>query len=119
MADDNFGVNCSEGFHVGSLAYVTNFHPPRPDDPQSPRIVVTKQSPEDVVSVPSDSNCTKCRVVKYTVLREYTKELTSTIYRTIEPQGDSNERRLEPVTSSDGPALSDWDRPSPFDRHLN
>lgn len=106
LADDDFGKNCSEGFHVGSLAYVRDFYP-RTGMEDSPRIVVTKQSPEDVVSVPSDASCTKCRVVKYRVLREYEAELTRPVYATVEREEHTD---LEPVA----PAYNEH----PLDRYL-
>jgi hypothetical protein len=71
MVNDDYGVDCGEGFHVGSLAYVDSF---------GSRIVVVKVNPKDVVSVPLDADCTKCRVCEYEVLYDYTGELKSLVY---------------------------------------
>lgn len=63
--DDDFGVNCSEGIHVGNFSYAKSF------GGSDCRIVLVSVSPEDIVSVPSDCSCQKCRVCKYKVVAEY------------------------------------------------
>lgn len=83
--DDNWGVACSDGYHVGSLAYVSRFHPPTYNDDGtlaegSSRIVVVKVNPRDVVSVPADEDETKCRVCEYEVLSDFEGELKAPIY---------------------------------------
>lgn len=72
--DDNFGLACSQGYHVGSLSYVAEFHP-------EGRIIIVKVNPRDVVSVPSDENCTKCRVCSLYVVCDYEGELKKPVYR--------------------------------------
>ena len=41
-------------------------------------MVVVKVNPKDVVSVPDDCSCQKCRVASYTVVSEYTEEISAT-----------------------------------------
>lgn len=68
--DDNREHHCSFGLHVGSLSYANSF---------GKRLVVVKVNPKDVVSVPSDYNCQKCRVSAYEVISEYEREIESPI----------------------------------------
>jgi len=98
-ADEDFGVDCSEGFHVGSLSYVSTFgHSDR-------KIVIVKVNPKDVVSVPSNENCVKCRVCSYEVLCDFTGELKAPVY------SSSGYEEIEPVPaiSSSGPGRSNED----------
>jgi len=67
--DDNRANHCSNGLHVGSHDYASSF--------SQGKIVVVKVNPKDVVSVPSDYNCQKCRVSAYTVVSEYISEITA------------------------------------------
>lgn len=67
--DDNREHHCSNGLHVGSFSYATGF--------SSGKKVVVKVNPKDVVSVPSDYNCQKCRVSSYTVVSEYETEISA------------------------------------------
>jgi hypothetical protein len=67
--DDNREHHCSFGLHVGSLDYAKDF--------SKGAIVVVKVNPKDVVSVPSDYNCQKCRVSAYTVVSVFEAEITS------------------------------------------
>lgn len=68
--DDNRNHHCSYGLHVGSLDYAKSF---------GARVVVVKVNPRDVVSVPSDYNCQKCRVSAYEVVADYEYEITSSV----------------------------------------
>jgi hypothetical protein len=67
--DDNRAHHCSNGLHVGSHDYATGF--------ARGKMVIVKVNPKDVVSVPSDYNCQKCRVSAYTVVSEYVSEITA------------------------------------------
>lgn len=67
--DDNRANHCSNGLHVGSHDYASDF--------SRGKMVVVKVNPKDVVSVPSDYNCQKCRVSAYTVVSEYVSEITA------------------------------------------
>jgi hypothetical protein len=67
--DDNRAHHCSNGLHVGSHDYASNF--------SQGKMVVVKVNPKDVVSVPSDYDCQKCRVSAYTVVSEYISEITA------------------------------------------
>jgi hypothetical protein len=62
--DDNFEVGCSYGFHVGSLKYVLEVY-------GSPKQIICKIDPADVVSVPLDCDCQKIRCCKYEVVSEF------------------------------------------------
>lgn len=59
--DDNWGVHCSEGLHVGSSEY--SFQSSAGDRVR----VLVKVNPKDVVSVPSEES-SKCRVCKYEIV---------------------------------------------------
>lgn len=69
--DDNRNHHCSFGLHVGSLEYASSFG--------QGKLVVVKVNPKDVVSVPTDYNCQKCRVSAYTVVSDYEGEITSSV----------------------------------------
>ena len=66
--DDNWRLDCSSGYHIGSLEYIADFG--FKDDP----IMIVKVNPKDVVSVPIDE-VTKCRTCKYEVVGEMSEEL--------------------------------------------
>ncbi len=65
--DDNRNNHCSFGLHVGSLDYARDF--------SRGKLVVVKVNPKDVVSVPSDYNCQKCRVSAYKVIDMFECEI--------------------------------------------
>jgi hypothetical protein len=69
--DDNRENHCSFGLHVGSLNYAQDF--------SRGSVVVVKINPKDVVSVPSDFDCQKCRVSAYKVVESFSEELESSI----------------------------------------
>lgn len=64
--DDDRRKHCSEGLHVGSLDYANGF---------SKITVVVKVNPADVVCVPTDYSCQKCRVAKYEVVADFKHEI--------------------------------------------
>jgi len=68
--DDNRNNHCSFGLHVGSLKYASEF---------AGNVVVVKVNPKDVVSVPPDANCQKCRVCEYEVVSKFEKEICSSV----------------------------------------
>lgn len=74
--DDNRSHHCSHGLHVGSLNYAKNW---------GPRVVLVKVDPADVVSVPSDCSCQKCRVSKYEVIKDFSYEIMSSV---VDEDGD-------------------------------
>lgn len=65
--DDNRQHGCSYGLHVGSLDYAQGF--------AQGQVVVVKINPKDVVSVPEDCACQKCRVCAYKVIDVFRKRL--------------------------------------------
>lgn len=69
--DDNRSHHCSFGLHVGSLDYATDF--------AKGVVVVVKVNPKDVVSVPSDYNCQKCRVSAYKVVDNFGGEIVAPV----------------------------------------
>jgi hypothetical protein len=69
--DDNRENHCSFGLHVGSLDYANGF--------SQGHVVVVKVNPKDVVSVPSDYNCQKCRVSAYKVIDSFETEIKAPI----------------------------------------
>lgn len=68
--DDDRTKHCSHGLHVGSLDYARGF---------ASRMVVVKVNPADVVSVPDDCSCQKCRVAKYEVMDDFVEEITASV----------------------------------------
>ena len=68
QVDDNRRNHCSFGLHVGSLNYAKGF---------SEKVIVVKVNPKDVVSVPNDCNCQKCRVSAYEVIEDFSKEIVA------------------------------------------
>jgi hypothetical protein len=69
--DDDRQNHCSFGLHVGSLNYAEDF--------AQGAVVVVKINPKDVVSVPEDYNCQKCRVSAYKVIDIFSAEIESSI----------------------------------------
>ena len=68
--DDNRDNGCSFGLHVGSMDYATTW---------GEKTLVVKVNPADVVSVPTDCGCQKCRVSKYEVIDSFENEIKSVI----------------------------------------
>ena len=68
--DDERSNHCSFGLHVGSLAYAESF---------APKVLVVKVNPADVVSVPEDCSCQKCRVAKYEVIDSFDSEIFASV----------------------------------------
>ena len=68
--DDNRDNGCSFGLHVGSMDYATTW---------GEQTLVVKVNPADVVSVPTDCGCQKCRVSKYEVIDSYENEIKSVV----------------------------------------
>lgn len=87
MCDDNWGVDCSEGYHVGSLEYVRTFH----NDDAGTHVVIVKVNPKDVVSVPREES-TKMRCTVYEVVDEYDQELKNHL-----PYSLYDAKSLQPV----------------------
>lgn len=84
--DDNRDHHCSFGLHVGSLDYAKSFS-------RGGKIVVVKVNPKDVVSVPKDYNCQKCRVSAYTVVSDFEKEISASVTDENAIQIESEERK--------------------------
>lgn len=62
--DDNRRNHCSYGFHVGTHEYASEF--------SRGALVMVEVNPKDVVSVPEDCSCQKCRVTEYKVIQDCT-----------------------------------------------
>ena len=75
--DDNPRSHCSCGLHVGSIKYAGTggFYHNGGD-----RTMLVKVNPKDVVSVPNDHSCKKCRVCEYEVIGEVSEPLTCPLY---------------------------------------
>jgi hypothetical protein len=84
--DDDRRNHCSHGLHVGSLDYASSF--------SRGKLVVVKVNPKDVVSVPTDYSCQKCRVSAYEVVSEFDAEIKA-------PAVDENN---EPIINADSAA---------------
>ena len=68
--DDERSNHCSFGLHVGSLAYAESF---------APKVLVVKVNPKNVVSVPDDCSCQKCRVSEYQVIDSFDSEIFASV----------------------------------------
>ena len=88
--DDNRTNHCSFGLHVGSLDYARGF--------AQGTVVVVKINPKDVVSVPNDYNCQKCRVSAYEVVSIFEQEITAPVV-----DADNN-----PIEDESNAGLSDF-----------
>jgi len=69
--DDERSHHCSFGLHVGSLDYAESF--------ANGRVLIVKVNPADVVSVPTDCSCQKCRVAKYEIIDSYETEIKNAV----------------------------------------
>ena len=78
--DDDVSVGCSQGFHVGSLAYVQGFASGYGAE-GGDRIVICEVDPRDVVAVPTDCNNQKLRTCRYRVVAEFNGQLPGTAVR--------------------------------------
>jgi len=77
MVDDDREKHCSYGFHVGAFEYAG---PGGHFNEDGDRVMIVKVNPADIVSVPSDYECQKCRVCRYSVVSEYTNKMTNAVY---------------------------------------
>jgi hypothetical protein len=75
--DDDWRLECSSGFHVGAIEYVSNYY-----NTADSKIMIVKVNPKDAVSVPEENAFTKCRTCKYTVVGEMQGELVKPLYST-------------------------------------
>jgi hypothetical protein len=86
QVDDNYGVDCSQGLHVGALDYVVtygHFTKGAARTEGGNRLLIVKVNPANVVSVPRFEGFTKMRVCEYTVVSEIldvVKELDKIVY---------------------------------------
>ena len=93
--DDNRDHHCSFGLHVGSLDYARGF--------AQGAVVVVKVNPKDVVSVPKDYSCQKCRVSAYKVASVFEQEIKAPVVdESNEPvQNETVQKRSEFVERID------------------
>lgn len=100
LVDDNPDNHCSNGFHVGAYGYsapggwLTNYG-------HGNNVVLVKVNPKDIVSVPNDHNCQKCRVCAYEVVSLYSNKLPNTVTNNDGTQVDTSMYDGEPVTADD------------------
>lgn len=68
---DDRNVHCHEGsLHIGSYDYARGW---------GSTVVLVKVDPKDIVSVPNDCSCQKCRVCKYEVVSLVKTELNNSV----------------------------------------
>jgi hypothetical protein len=68
---DDRNVHCHEGsLHIGSLDYAQGW---------ARKLIIVKVNPKDVVSVPNDCGCQKCRVCKYEVVGDFVGEIKAPV----------------------------------------
>jgi hypothetical protein len=111
MVDDNYGIDCSNGLHVGALDYVVQYgHFKKGEAPAAGgnRLLIVKVNPKDVVSVPKYEGHTKMRVCEYTVASEINdviKELDKVVYTSkaeeIQPDNDDYDSEEDYSDSND------------------
>jgi len=117
MVDDNYGVDCSKGLHVGALDYVVGYGHFVKGEVRSAngnRLLIVKVNPKDVVSVPKYEGHTKMRVCEYTVASEIldvVKELDKVVYTSnaeaLNTDWNSKEYSDEPSDSDESSADDD------------
>lgn len=85
LVSDDFGVNCSEGYHVGSFAYARDFG--------AGIMLLVKVNPKDVVAVPTDCECQKLRTCRYEVLEVYAEDdaMDSVYHPDIQPEVEGDD----------------------------
>lgn len=76
--DDDRSKGCSEGLHVGAIEYVKTYSGAGCE--AGGRYIICKVNPKDVVSVPTDCNCTKLRTCRYEVMGLYEGDLQGPLY---------------------------------------
>ena len=109
--DDNCNNGCSDGLHVGALDYVESYRNEGNED----KVVIVKVNPQDVVSVPTDSECQKVRCCSYEVVADYTGPLKEQVHHaqdgTAWTIGDFMEFMNMQMSNSENPLVgedSDW-----------
>ena len=111
--DDNTRNHCSNGLHVGSLAYVRDFCP------GNGKILIVELDPADVVSVPEDCACQKVRCTLYKVLGVYDGALPDVLPRETAatyamPDDEINMQELEGDWNDDDDDI-DYDSETAYD----
>ena len=109
--DDNCNNGCSDGLHVGALDYVESYRNEGNED----KVVIVKVNPQDVVSVPTDSECQKVRCCSYEVIADYTGPLKEQVHHaedgTAWTIGDFLQFMNMQMSDSENPLIgedSDW-----------
>ena len=86
--NDDWGVDCSQGFHAGTLKYVREVY-------TSNKQIICKIDPANVVSVPLDCECQKLRCCEYEVLSEFKSlRLVEPNNGVVEDEDDGEEETL-------------------------
>jgi hypothetical protein len=84
---DDRNVHCAAGsLHIGSLDYARSW---------ANKVVLVKVDPMDVVSVPNDCGCQKCRVCKYEVVSDFVEEIFTSV---VDSNGQDTLETLEDFT---------------------
>ncbi len=81
QCDDDWRKECSSGYHVGAIEYVSQNYGSSVNGSNG-HVVIVEVDPQDVISVPTDSSFQKCRVCFYTVVGEMDGELLAQVYKT-------------------------------------
>lgn len=92
QVDDNCNQTCSYGFHVGNLSYSGpggSYYGP------NDKVLIVKVNPRDIVSVPTDYDCGKCRVCRYEVIGDYKQPLTNSVYSGVVGDNKPVKRELD------------------------
>jgi len=118
--DDDRRHACSNGLHVGAIGYVNSYG--WGDD----KVVIVKVNPKDVVSVPLDSSCQKCRVCEYLVLREFEHVFEKPLYNEagnsayefddVDDFDFASDEEYADDLYNEGDIVSEWDDDYNYDR---
>lgn len=92
--DDDRRKECSNGYHVGAIEYVSDFH--RGEG----HVIIVEVNPADVICVPSEKRFTKCRACFYTVVGEMDGELLAQVYKTSQTSFAPSTPAPAPVTAA-------------------
>lgn len=76
LISDDPNSACSRGLHVGAYGYASTF------GFGNCKMVIVKVDPANVVSVPHDCSCQKCRVCEYTVIKDADGKMEMPLYTT-------------------------------------
>jgi hypothetical protein len=94
--DDDRGIGCGHGLHVGAIDYAKSYGGINIDDENNDggnRLMICKVNPRDVVSVPTDSKFQKLRCCRYEVVAEFNTIFDKVVHLTSEDSEHINRKK--------------------------